>query len=69
MIKMYSTHCPKCMVLGVKLRSKGIEYEEITDVDIMKEKGISFVPQLEVDGEIMEFRDAINWVNEQEVRE
>ena len=32
MIKMYSTHCPKCKILETKLKQKNIEYEECTDI-------------------------------------
>ena len=37
---LYTTHCPKCNVLTTKLKSKGVDYEEITDVDVMRDKGV-----------------------------
>ena len=62
-VVMYSTHCPKCCVLEKKLNDKKIEYEEVNDIEIMQEKGIVTVPILEVDGEMMDFKKANEWVN------
>lgn len=63
MIKMYSTHCPKCKILETKLRQKNIQYEECSDVDEMLKKGIETVPVLEVDGQLLDFGNAVKWVN------
>lgn len=62
---LYSTHCPKCNVLEKKLKAAGIEYEEVNDVNIMLEKGMQSAPNLEVDGQIMDFTQATNWIKEQ----
>ncbi len=64
MVKMYTTGCPRCNVLKKKLDEKGVQYEMITDKDIMMSKGFSVVPILEVDGGIMDFTEAIKWINE-----
>ena len=40
-------------------------YEKVSDVEIMKQKGFMSVPMLEVDGNIMNYLEAINWVKEQ----
>lgn len=63
MVTLYSTGCPRCNVLVQKLDSKGIEYDVVNDVDIMTEKGIETVPVLEVDGRLMQFKEATDWVN------
>ena len=63
-VTLYTTFCPKCRVLETKLKQKGIEYKEITDVDIMTEKGFMSVPMLEVDNFVMNFTEANNWINE-----
>ena len=65
-IVLYSTGCPKCRVLETKLKAKGIGYAEINDVDVMEAKGIMNLPMLEVDGEILNFSEAIKWVNDAE---
>lgn len=67
-VVLYSTHCPRCNVLAKKLQQKNISYEEVNDVEIMKEKGYLTVPILEVDGTIMDFKTAVDWINSQEVR-
>ena len=64
MITLYTTHCPKCNVLKSKLDSKNIEYKIVEDVDIMQNKGFSSAPILEVDNEMLDFVNAIKWVNE-----
>lgn len=63
-VTLYTTFCPKCRVLETKLKQKGIEYKEITDVDIMTEKGFMSVPMLEVDNFVMNFTEANTWINE-----
>ena len=61
----YSTHCPKCKVIEIKLKQKNINYEEVNDIDIMSEKGFKSVPKLEVDGVVYDFQDAVKWIGEQ----
>ena len=63
-VTLYTTFCPKCRVLEAKLKQKGIEYKEITDVDIMTEKGFMSVPMLKVDNFVMNFTEANTWINE-----
>ncbi len=60
---LYSTHCPKCMVLKKKLAEKGISYTENTSVEEMLSLGINEVPVLGVNGELMDFSAAIAWLN------
>lgn len=62
---LYTTHCPKCMVLEKKLKSKNIEYVENTDTNLMIEKGFQTTPMLEVDDSVMDFKTANTWINEQ----
>lgn len=66
MIVLYTTNCPKCHVLETKLNAKGITYETNTDVKAMLAKGIVSAPYLEVDGELMDFVKAVEWVNNKE---
>jgi glutaredoxin len=65
MIIMYSTHCPKCLILEKKLNEAGVDYKVCEDQQIMEEKGFDFMPVLEVDGQIMGFGEAVKWVNNQ----
>lgn len=62
---LWSTHCPRCKVLEIKLKQKGIVFEENNDVEQMKEKGFKEAPKLEVDGVVMDFKQAVDWIKEQ----
>lgn len=64
-IILYTTHCPKCNVLKAKLDDKNINYTEVTDINIMKAKKILMAPILEIDGQFLEFKSAVDWVNQQ----
>lgn len=64
-IVLYSTGCPKCKVLKTKLQQNNIEYVEVSDVAIMKEKGFEYVPVLEIDGVAHSFKDAVEWIGGQ----
>ena len=62
MVIMYTTHCPQCKVLEKMLNDKKIEYTQLTDIDIMKSKGIQSVPYLEVEGELKNFKESMEWI-------
>lgn len=62
---LYSTGCPKCKVLKSKLDAKGIQYEEVNDIDTMLALHIDAVPVLYHNDNRMEFKEAIDWVNNQ----
>lgn len=62
-VVFYSTDCPKCKVLKAKLDSKGIDYTIFNDVDRMVEMGITTVPDLMVDGKLMNYKESIEWLN------
>lgn len=66
MIKLFTTHCPKCIVLESKLKTKNIKYNVITDLDEMQAKNFMSVPMLQIDNTILDFSQAIRWVNEQQ---
>ena len=67
-IILYSTGCPKCEVLKKKLKAKNIEYIENNNVEDMESLGIDQVPVLSVDGNLMSFAEANNWINNTEVK-
>lgn len=62
-IILYSTGCPKCKVLKSKLEDKGIEFVENSSVEEMTELGITQVPVLSVCGVLLDFKNAVTWVN------
>lgn len=66
MIIFYSTHCPKCQILQKKLDNANIQYTENNDVDDMLSKGLTTAPAIEVDGVVYGFKQAVDWIKEQE---
>lgn len=63
MVKLYSTNCPKCKVLEAKMNEAGIQYEVCTNVDEMIARGMTSAPMLEVDGDLLNFSAANDWIN------
>lgn len=64
-INLYTTHCPLCRGVEMLLKKKQIEYNEITDVNVMKEKNINHVPVLEVNSQLYTGKEIHNWINNQ----
>ena len=64
-IILYTTHCPKCNILKAKLDEKNISYIEYDNVEFMKDMGITTVPVLNVNNKLLEFKSAVDWVNQQ----
>ena len=68
MVTLYSTHCPKCRVVEMKLKQLGIEHQIIDDEDtvvkIGQDQHILSAPILEADGKFMNFQDAVKFINE-----
>lgn len=62
---LYSTGCPKCEVLKKKLAEKGVQYTENSSVDEMLKLGIEAVPVLKVNDRLLDFKEAVDWVNKQ----
>ena len=66
MINLYSTHCPKCIVLEKKLKNKNISYnlkDKQEDIDYLIRKGFMSAPILEIDDELYNFEQAIEYIN------
>ena len=62
MVVLYSTGCPNCKVLEKKLIKDKIEFSISHDIDGLIEKGYQSAPILEVDGNFMEYKQAIDWI-------
>ena len=62
---LYSTGCPRCKVLKMKMEKKGLNFEVSTDIQNLIDKGFQTAPALELDdGEILTFEQAVKYVNE-----
>lgn len=69
---LYTSHCPKCKVLEMKLKQKGIEYQEVDidpkNLEYLLSQGIQSAPCLKVDNKLLLFKEAIDFVKTLEVR-
>lgn len=61
---LYTTHCPKCSVLEKKLKQAGVNYEICEDIETMQNKNIDTAPALEINGQLLNFIEAVKWVGE-----
>lgn len=66
MVVLYTTGCPRCKILKKKLDEAGIEYTENNNVDEMLSLGISEVPVLKVNGELLNYNSSIEWLSNRE---
>ena len=64
MITVYTTHCPRCKILEKTLTSRGVDYVAVEDVDVIMAKGFQMVPMMEVDGKVLDFKEAMFWIKE-----
>lgn len=60
---LYTTGCPKCVMLKRKLDAIGAKYDVCNDEDKMIQMGMMSAPMLEVDGSMMDFNAAIKYLN------
>lgn len=63
MITLYSNNCPRCIVLKQKLNNANITFQEENDINTMISLGLDEVPVLKIDDKIMNFLEAIDWIN------
>ena len=63
-VTLYTTGCPKCKVLKNKLDAKHVRYNENSSVEEMRSLGIEQVPVLKVDGKLLSFTEANEWINQ-----
>ena len=64
MITVYTTHCPRCKILEKTLASRDVDYVAVEDVDTIVAKGFQIVPMMEVDGKVLDFKEAMFWIKE-----
>ena len=66
-VVLYTIECPKCVILEKKLEAKNIKFLRVSDEETIRAKGFgdSSFPILEVDGVVMGYKTAIQWVNNQ----
>ena len=66
-IVLYTIDCPNCLILEKKLKAKNIEFLKISDKETIVAKGLgdSSFPVLEVNGVMMSYKTANQWINNQ----
>lgn len=66
-IVLYTIDCPSCLILEKKLKSKNIEFLKVSDKETIISRGLgdSSFPMLDVDGVMMSYKTAIQWINNQ----
>jgi len=61
---LYTTGCPRCEVLKKKMEQKGItDYNVCDSIDEMLRLGIYEVPILEVEENLLNFSEAVQYLN------
>lgn len=66
MITLYSTNCPKCVVLQKKLIDLNIDFKVTNDIKPLIKRGFLEAPVLQIDNEYLNFSQAIKWIKEQQ---
>lgn len=61
-VTLYTIGCFSCNVLKDILVQNNISFEENSDRELMINLGFNHLPVLEVDGQRMEYDDAVRWV-------
>lgn len=64
---LYSTGCPRCKVLEEKLKQKQINFEINNNTEEMLKLNITNVPVLKIEDKLLDFVDAVKYVNSLEV--
>ncbi len=66
-VVLYTIDCPNCLVLERKLKAKNIKFLKVSDKETIIAKGLgdSAFPILDVGGVVMNYKTAIQWVNNQ----
>lgn len=61
---LYTQGCVKCDVLKKKLEQKGLSFTvESNNFQKLVDAGIEFMPVLEVDNKLLQFNEAVNYIN------
>ncbi len=67
-IILYSTNCPKCNIIKLKLQQLHLDYTLVEDVDttvdIAKQHNIKSAPILQVDDKFYDFNAAVAFLKE-----
>lgn len=65
-VTLFTTDCPQCNFLEAVLKKKNVPFTVVKGADEILKRGFNSAPILEVDGTLMSFKDAVNWINQKE---
>lgn len=60
---LYSNHCVKCDILKEILDNKNIKYIIEDNIEKLKELNFTHMPMLKMDGRILNFKEAFNYLS------
>lgn len=63
MVKLYTNHCPQCVILEEKLRKNNIDFSVCDDIESMRQAGVTYTPALCVDGAMLNMSEAWKWID------
>ena len=63
-ITLYTNRCPGCEVLEAALKAASLDFETVTDTGQMLAMGMTHLPMLCVDGQMMNYPAALAWLKE-----
>ncbi len=67
-IVLFTTHCPKCKVLEKKLKDSGlafrVEEDQAKILEVAQRHNITMAPFLLHGDTVLNFSEAVKWVNE-----
>jgi glutaredoxin-related protein len=61
-IILYTTHCPKCKVLQLKLEKLNLSFEICEDIETMETLGFKTSPMLSINNKIYNFQEAVKFL-------
>lgn len=61
-VVLYTLGCPNCKMLKMLLDKKGISYTLNNSKEEMEALGIKSIPMLQVDGEMLDYERAKQWL-------
>ncbi len=62
---LYSTEtCHRCKAVKQILNANSVDYEEVVDINVMKNKNFTEVPMMEVDDKTLDYMDIMTWLKE-----
>ena len=62
MITLFSNGCRNCDFVEGLLNAKQIDFKKENDIEIMLQMGFTKMPMLDVDGEMMDFGQAVKYL-------